>query len=92
MKRMTSTYFNLVKKAIEIKLHLAKIIFPIFFLQCYIDETQQKFYMQNSKEINNVVAWMNAKAIVGFMRKSVEQMHGKQFFFQVCRTDFLMIG
>ena len=32
--------------------------------------------MKNAKEVTNVIGWMNAKAIVGFLRKSVEQMHG----------------
>ena len=41
-------------------------------------------------DIDNPVAWMNSKALTGFLRRSVEQMHGK-FPWIIAKAKIMMI-
>ena len=81
MKKRISTLFNLVS-----------LVFALYFKDDFLkretqistkrnisfssDETTRKFDMVLHDDVDNPVAWMNSKALTGFLRRSVEQMHG----------------
>ena len=53
-----------------------KLIFKTTQETFLLDEETRKFDLVLHDDIDNPVAWMNSKALTGFIRRSVEQMHG----------------